>query len=223
MGVVKVPSITEIDVTKLTFSDVKSLDMGAKMVNVSYGDHPCIFKLPSMKNPFGLSSYNEKKWSIDVSINSENKDVEDKIKELETHIINTACDNSIKWLGSSENDPEVVEELFTSNIKYSVNPKTKEINDKYPNRLKLQIPFTNGVFTCKAYNSNKQYLDVNTTNIPKGCYVGAVVQLTGVWIAAGKFGYTLRIQQMKIDNSDSNAVSFDTYAFQEDPDEQIDD
>lgn len=221
MVVMKVPTLSEIDVNKITFSDVKSLDMGAKMINIYYDDHPFVFKLPTLKIPFGMSDYKgNNKWSIDLTLSNENNEIKDKIKEIEKYIINAASKNSVKWLGSTEVDPEVVEELFTSGIKYSIDKKTNEIDNRYPGRLKIQVPYANKRFNCKAYNAAKEYIEITPDIMCKGTNISSVVHCSGVWIAGGKLGYTLKAQQIKIDEKEStSSYRFDEYAFVEDPDD----
>lgn len=218
MAPINVPSILDVNVSQISFSEVKTMDNGSKMINVYYNKSPFVFKVPAMKVPFGMSNWKMIKYSIDLSISSEQDAIRRKFEEIEKHYIHTAAENSMKWLGKKE-DPEVVEELFTSAVRYARDKTTGDIIDKYPPTIKFQVPFKNNKFVCTAYDSSKKTIKISEETIPKRSMVAAVVHASGIWVAGGKFGCTMKIEQMKVD-ADKGSFPLDVYGFVDDPEDE---
>jgi hypothetical protein len=218
MAPVTVPNIVDINVSQISFSEVKTMDSGGKMINVYYNKAPFVFKVPAMKAPFGMSNWKMIKYSIDLALSQEQTAIKDKFEEIERHYIQTCVENSVKWLGKKE-DPDVVEELFNSAVRYARDKNTGEIIDKYPPTIKFQVPYKNGKFAATAYDSAKKSINISEDTIPKRSMVAAVVHASGIWVIGGKFGCTMKIEQMKVD-ADKGSFPVDVYAFMEDPEDE---
>lgn len=217
MSPMTVCNILDINVNDISFSTPKTMDNGGKMINVYYKKAPFVFKTPAMTAPYGISDWKMQKFSIDLSLSSEMEAVKNKFEEIERVFINEAANSSMKWIGRKE-DPEVIEELFTSAIRYPRDKVTGDIIDKYPPTVKFQVPYRNERFMCTAYDSSKSTLAISSDTIPKKSMIAAVVHCSGIWVAGGKFGCTMKIEQMKVD---ANKNVLDRYAFMVDEDETI--
>ena len=217
MSPITVSNILDINVKDISFSQAKTMDNGGKMINIYHKKAPFVFKVPSMSAPYGISDWKMQKFSIDLSLTPEMEAVKSKFEEIEKRFIDEAAENSMKWIGRKE-DPEVLEELFTSAIRYPRDKVTGDIIDKYPPTIKFQVPYKNEKFTCTAYNSSKSTLAISSDTIPKKSMVAAVVHCSGIWVAGGKFGCTMKIEQMKVD---ANKNVLDKYAFMIDEDENV--
>jgi hypothetical protein len=66
------------------------------------------------------------------------------------------------------------------------------------------------VFKCDVYDGERNVIDLNTVET-KGAKITAIIQCLGVWVAAGKFGCTWKVIQMKV----VPPASIRGYAFKE--------
>ena len=215
-----IPNLCDIDVNDIQISDVpKTLDNGGKIIFVQMGGKPLIFKVPAMTLPYGMSDWEGTKFHIDLSLSETNPEItefKNKFIALESKIIDTAYEKCMPWFKKQYKSREVVEELYSSAIKYSKDKATGEISNKYPPTVKFQIPFVKGKFTCDAYNFKKEAIEISKETVNKGAKVTSLVHLSGLWIAGSKIGATYKVVQMKVKASESNVIS--GYAFVDDDD-----
>jgi hypothetical protein len=215
----------EFDVSRVTFSDVKVLDNGGKIVYVSYDSAPLVIQTPTMTAPFGMSVWDNDgkaaaKYSLDLSF--KNMDASPKLQkfyemleQLDNKLVNDGFLNQATWFkGKKYGSREILEALFTPMIKYAKDRDTGERTDKYPPTMKIGIPCRDGRFSCDIFDDKKRTIDLNAIET-KGAAVTAIIQCTGLWFAGGKFGASWRLVQAKIV---ANSMSFDTYAFRGDGD-----
>lgn len=208
----------KVDVSDISFSkDVKTLESGFKMVYGKYkGGSPIVLQLPTMKAPFGVSGWtNDKgvieKYSLDLSFNG--MDSSEKLsstyelfKGIDDLVVTTALENSTEWFKKRYTSKEVMEALYTPIVKV---PK----DDKYAPTIKLplkEVPGGGG-FTCAAFDTNRNKLDLKSANC-KGSDVTAIVNLSHIWIAGGKFGVSWKVSQLRVQLK----PSLDEYAFVDD-------
>jgi len=214
-----------VDISKITYNDVKSQDSGAKSVYMKYDTSDrLIIQIPKMNAPFGMSKYNmgEKvesgeleKYSLQVSLKEENKSIENFIKflkDLDNKIINDGVENSRAWFKKSYTH-EILKELYTPLVICPKDKETGEITDKYPPNFKLTVPVRDGSIICDCYNTDGEKLELS--NIPKGSKVGAIIQCQGIWMAGSKFGCSWKVIQLSV----TQPESFTGYCFSDDEDE----
>lgn len=201
------------DVSKMTVGNVKSLDNGGKIVYISHSEKPLIVQTPEMTVPFGMSRWNADgassagaggfdKYTIELSF----KDREtrpslskffDMMSAVDKYMLNNAIDNSQAWFKKKYSTTEIVDALYTPCVKFPKDKATGEITDKYPPTFRLSLPFRNGAFAVETFDNDKNkinLLDVET----KGSKVTAIIQLSGVWLAGGKFGCSWKVLQMRV-------------------------
>ena len=201
----------DIDVSKIKFNEVKKLDSGAKVSYINYDNEKLTIQLPITKLPYGLSSFtNEDSTSHSLTVSFGGMDDNDKIKlfymkikEIEKHVIGQGVKNASKWftLKTKSDNPEVistfVEEMFTEVAKPYRDKNTKEISDKYPPTMKIKLPYNgkskNFEIVCHDMDSNEELKFEEIKDSLKGAKAQLVIQLTGIWISAGKFGCSWKI------------------------------
>lgn len=220
---------SELDVSKLTFSDVKTLDNGGKIVNVSYSGQRLFMQLPALVANYGLSVWPAEKtggfdkMQLDLSLKGYDSDVSPSVKafynnlqQFDEKMIDTAMQNSKMWLRKAGTSREVIQAVYTPLIKYAKDKDTGEISNKYPPTVRLQIPRNRaGDIDIEVYDAFRKRVDFDAVNF-KRAQVTAIVQISSVWIISGKFGITMKVHQMKV-NPDSQGLQ--GYAFIPDEDD----
>ena len=184
--------LENIEGSKFTFSPVKTLDNGGRLVYIYHAKKPLTFATSEMFAPFGLNEYeNTKKFSVNLSF-SDNEELLAKIKEIEDAIIDEATKESMVWFKKDKPmSREVVKEFFSSNIKYPKDPK-------YMPTVKVGVPYKNGSFETQAYNAAKEKIELSFDALPRESKVEAIIQCPCIWLSGGKVSAPLKALQLKI-------------------------
>ena len=206
-------------VDQITYGTPRVNDNGGKSIYLSLYKRPIVLQTPEMFAPFGMQTWKNDngvtKYTIDLSFKGMDtretvKTFFEKMSELDEKLIDDGLTNSFDWLKKKGVSRDVVKELYTRQIRHPIDKTTGEISTKYPPTFKLSLPFRDGGFQCEVYDSSKRQVDI--TNIEtKGSRVTAIIQCLGVWVAAGKFGCTWKVLQMRV----APPQSIKGYAFKE--------
>lgn len=213
----------QIDISKITYGNVKVLGSGGKSIYVSYTGAPMIVQTPEMRSPFGLSKWDKTEkgsdgvekdsFKYDLLLGFDGKESRENLntffntmKELDTKFVTDGMENSMNWLGKKINSNLVIDELYTPQIRHSRDKSTGEINDKYAPTFKVTIPYREGKFQCSAYGPDKNEMDLSTANL-QGAKVTAIIQCVGIWVVGKKYGCSWKVLQMKV-NPKSNIPKF---------------
>jgi hypothetical protein len=82
--------------------------------------------------------------------------------------------------------------LFSGSVKLSAKD--------YPPTFAVALKLRNGTFDAELYDDRKQRMDCKPTDaLKKGAEVTAIVDCTGIWIAAGRFGISWKLVQARVD------------------------
>ena len=176
-----------------------------------------VIKVEDMYCPFGLSKYNEK-FSLDMSIKEPR--LLEFLQKLDASLLEKPTKDD-SWLGGIKTT-EMTSASYVSRVKESKPP------GKYPPSLKGSVLLTDSGknSATKLFDSNRQEIPVNVSNLPKGCRCSGLVSIGSVWIIGNRYGLTVRFKQLKkvgsdsIGNQGSNVV-LDSYAFVDDSDDDI--
>jgi hypothetical protein len=198
----------DFSIDRVTFSDMKVLDNGGKIVYVSYDRSPFFLQTPPMAVPFGLSKWDNDgkspaKYSIDLSFKGMDSSkplsaFHSALSTLDDKLIETGFDKQQSWFkGKRYGSREIVEALYTPMVKYAKDKVTGERTDAYPPTVKVTVPHRDGSFTCDVFDANRNSADLVSIET-KGSSITAIIQCTGIWFAGGKFGLSWRVVQMKV-------------------------
>lgn len=198
-----------METSKIGFSDVKSNDNNGKTVWLNYSGSPFSMQTPVMTLPYNMSVYDKgeyPKYTIELSFRdiSECHRVEGfhkNMMELDNLLINTAVKQSMAWFKKKKTNKDVVSALFNPIIKKSKDKETGEYDGKYPDTIRLKLPFRDDkpdfeikhLTTGEVLNTDPKDLFV------KGARVQAIVRCGGVWIIGGKFGCTWKVEKIRVD------------------------
>jgi hypothetical protein len=202
MNSIIVPS--EFDISKLTYGEIKRMDNGGKMISIGYNKAPLIIQTCECYAPFGLQCYQNDdgkapSYTLDLSFKDMDtrkplKQLHDVFSQLDAKNIEVGMDNAMTWLSQKKapKSTDVIEALYT--------PIIKVANDeKYPSTFKFKLPYRNGGFTCDVFDKNQDIMDLTKieSNTTKGSKCTVLLQCTGMWVAASKFGMSWKCVQVK--------------------------
>ena len=208
---------SNVDISKITLSGVKTMDNGGKMIYLNYdgGINPLLVQTPEVDIPFDLDVAKAEEWGKynvqcnlkDIEGNPGVKAFHDKLLELDEHIKTQAMANSVAWFKKKKMTEETIDSLYTPQVKLSYDSETGEPNGKYPPKFGFKITRKDKKVACMLYDNKKNVFDVNreTENpvaienvLMKGALIKAVLRCNGVWLANGKFGCTWRAEQVRV-------------------------
>ena len=157
-------------------------------VNIA-GGTKAHFEMPSMRAPFGLSSYTDQNsgnvsYSLDLSI--EDAVVVERVKSIEAYVLDHVTKNSEELLGRKYTEDVIKQALFKSCVRESK-------DGKYAPTIKLKILMRDGKFVPEAYDSSRCMTTLDT--LQKGQRVKTIVDFNQIWIIDNKFGLSVRLLQ----------------------------
>ena len=212
----------KFSVDHVEYSDPKKLSHGGQAIYVNYDGKPLILQTPKMSMPWGMGKYDGDipKYSVDLSFKGmdNNPSLEafyTALKSLDEKLVDDGVSNSMTWFKKKKQTEAVCRALYAPQLKVS---KDKEgiADGKYPPTCKLKIPFRDGSFQCDAYNSSKEKINDDLSNVlVKNCQVQALIQCVGIWFAGGKYGVSWKVVQMKV----SPPAGIHGYSFIDDSDD----
>src|SRR6056300_1609861 len=201
---------TEFSPASVQFSKLRKNKNGGKAVYLNAGDNKKLYvQLPFLRSPYGLSAYTDEatgrtSYSLDLSFDPDNEEamaLHNKLKELDDIIVNTVAANSKEWLGKDFNVAVLKEALYK--------PIIRPGKEQYPSTMKLKIlTKSDGSFVPEAYNMQRERVSLDT--IEKGQKVLAIIDLNQIWFIDNKFGVTIRLQQVLLEQSEK----LPSFAFQ---------
>jgi len=223
-----------IDMTKLKYSEVKTLASGAKSVYINYGSGKLRVQTPVMSMPYGLGEgyedkqlaksgtvvnkpASEKKYDLTLSFKGQDENPKiqafhDKLKEIEQRVIDDAFNNRLEWFKDDfDGNKSFVAKLFNNMVKIDKDPKTGKPIGKYPPTFKVKIPFDNknDKFTFDSYSmDNEEIVFDDIMKKLKGGKTQLIIELSGIWFAGGKYGCTWKMISGKFQISQNMKAEF---------------
>lgn len=165
-----------LDLTKVSFSDVKTDNHGRKMVYVNYNGGKIMVQTPKMYVPNGVKRWRKKdavdnkddSFEMELSFGGEDKEDKNSMEIREFHnklenfdelVKKTIMNKSKEWLGKSKISMDSIEEAFYS-------PSVRLATDKdgnvleYPSRVRVKLDRERDLETDSftgRFLSNKRY------------------------------------------------------------------
>jgi hypothetical protein len=234
-----------VDVSKFKYSAPRTLENQSKSVYVNYEGSPLTIQTPLVRLPYGIGDWNDKnaesnkngeekqkKYDLNFSFdgadsNPKVKELLDKMQEIEKKIVEDAFENRIAWLDDDfDGIKSVVSKLFNPIVKYDKDKVTKKATGKYPPTLKTKLPYDtrSDIFTFVAQDMNGDEIDFKTImRSLKGAKARLIIQLSGIWIAGGRYGCTWKVVRGRFEVNKPTAVDFIEDSDVDVPDEAEDD
>lgn len=197
----------EFDPEMVEFRPPRVLDHGGKIIGLTYKGGPLRIQTPELNVPYGVNVNDtpagDHKYSIQFSFRGEDDNeriakFHEQMRGLQAKLIRAGTDNSLAWF-KKKMSTEVVSEFFTPILKVSKDKETGEPNGKYPDTFKVNLDTRNGEFVCKAFGADHTPIDEPLDSlIVKGTRATALVIPSFLWFAGGKFGLTIKAEQMRV-------------------------
>lgn len=146
---------TDLDLSKVTFSDVKTDNHGRKMVYINLNNGKILVQTPKMYAPNGIKKWRKKealdnkddKFEMELSFYGENgtdknsqeiKMFHEKMEEFDELVKSKVLEKAKEWLGMPKLDMNTLESvMYTPMVKV---PKDKEGNElPYPSRIRVKL------------------------------------------------------------------------------------
>ena len=219
-----------VDVSKLRYSEVRTLASGSKSIYVNYGTQKLRIQTPVMHMPYGIGEgfedktksqevkkMAEKKYDLTLSFKGadENSKIQtflDKMREIESEIIDKAFENREPWFKDDyDGNKAFVARMFSPMIKLDKDPKTGKVVGKYPPTLRVKVPYdgVNDKFNFDAFDmDNTDIAFTDVINKLKGGKTQLIIELTGIWMAGGKYGCTWKVISGKFQLAQNNKMTF---------------
>ena len=201
---------SDFTTSSVNFSKLRKNKNGGKAVYLNAGDNKKLYiQFPFMRSPYGLSAFTDEgtgrtSYSLDLSFdpdNTEAMELHDKLKALDEIIVNTVAENSKEWLGKDFNVEVLKQALYK--------PMVRPGKEQYPATIKLKVlTKPDGSFVPETYNVQKE--QVSLDSVEKGQKCMAIVDFNQIWFIDNKFGVTIRLQQVLLEQS----VKLPSFAFQ---------
>lgn len=211
-----------IDVSKLKYSEPKTLDNQSKTVYVNYEGDKLTVQTPLLNIPYNINDFNKeedkyKKYDINVSFagldsNPKIKEFLTKMVEIEEKIKADAFKNRLLWLRDDYDGlKKLVDKLFFPIVKHDKDKETGKVMDRYPPTMKIKLPYNSMTksFTFDAYDMDNNEINfADNIGRMKGSKCRLIIQLTGIWIAGGKYGCTWKVVRGKFQLPARNNYNF---------------
>jgi hypothetical protein len=215
---------SQFDASKLSFGEMKTLQSGAKSVNMSYAGGPLILQISSVDLPYGLNAddkFGPIKYSVNLSLNGydskpKTKEIYDMLEAVDDRVTTECVEKN--WLRKPGMTQQILKQmkLYKPTVKFSEDANTGA-RKPYPPTVKVSLRQRNGKFETSFYDSDKKEIrDVPIEDlIVKRMTVSALVECTGVWVSSVGCGLSWKLTQMKVV---SRPDSLRGYGFQDDED-----
>jgi len=182
---------TDLDLSKLTFSDVKTDNNGRKMVFVNLNGGKVIVQTPKMYVPNGIKRWRKKdavdnkddSFEMEMSFGGEDKEdknsqsiktFHEKMSGFDDLVKNHIKDHSKELLGKPKMTMELIENAFHTPVVRLAMDKEGNVLD-YPSRVRVKLDrersgddFTGRFLSCKRppteilmYDQNKEQLPMD--------------------------------------------------------------
>ena len=198
---------SQFDVSKITFGEIKSLQSGAKSVNMSYAGGPLILQLSNVDLPYGLNAddkFGPVKYSVNLSLNGydskpKTKEIFEMLEGVDDRVTRECVDKN--WLRKPGMTQQILKQmkLYKPTVKFSEDANTGA-RKPYPPTVKVSLRQRNGKFETTFYDTDKKEIkDVPIEDlIVKRMCVSALVECTGVWVSSVGCGLSWKLTQLKV-------------------------
>ena len=235
----KMPVIkaTNLDLSKVTFSDVKTDNHGRKMVFVNYDGGKIMVQTPKMYVPNGLKRWRKKdatdnkddSFEMELSFSGEDKNADirefhTKMEQFDELVKKQIMAHSKEWLGKPKVSMELIENAFYSPSVRVPMDKEGNVLD-YPSRVRAKLDrerkgddFTGRFLSYKKpptpvlmFDESKNLIEMNEDNfesvVPKGSQVVAVLELVYLTITT-KVSAKWKLVQAKVSRNQQTITGY---------------
>jgi hypothetical protein len=212
-------SASNLDISKVTFGDIRVNKAGGKSVPIKYNGQNLQIRIPKMEYRGGLkvkvnettgTAYNltatmkgcDPYATARSTTGDEIGNLYNFLLDLQNRLLKFATENSIKWFGKARK-----EDVIADTMKPFIGPSVEQVNGvwtptgKYPPGLRMKVPVYNGDVSMSVVDHAGKAIVVDTDNItqifPKNVEASIVVA-PSVYVTGQGFGVTWRIAFVRV-------------------------
>lgn len=212
-------SQSSLDVSKVSFGDVRMNKAGGKSVPIKFNGQTLQIRLDKATYPMGVNireTDNGTTYTMSLTLRGCDAYAKERagseagsigtlynfLLDFQNKILTTATEQSTKWFGKARS-----REVLADIMKQFVSPSVEKVNGewvptgKYPPSLKMKVPVYDGRVTMDVVDHLGKNLEVDVDNIatifPKRVEASIVVS-PSIYITGQGFGVTWRISYAKV-------------------------
>jgi hypothetical protein len=211
--------ISNLDINKVSFGDIRMNKAGGKTVPIRYNGQNFEVRIPSMNYPMGIRiKQNDNGTAYTMSASMQGCDPFAKkragsdagdignfynfLLDLQEKLVSHAVDNSVKWFGKSRK-----EDVIRDTMKQLIDPSVEKVNGewvatgKYPPSLRMKVPVyqdSDGKTSINmdVINASGQNMELTLDTLPKifaKQTKASLVVSPSIYVSGQGFGVTWRI------------------------------
>ena len=219
MATIAIISSSNLDISKISFGDIRLNKAGGKSVPIKFNGQPLQIRLEKTAYPMGVNvKENENGISYTMSLTLKGCDPYAKdragpevggvgnlynfLQDLQMKVLDSAETNSVKWFGKTRS-----RSVLEDTMKQFISPSVEKVNGewvasgKYPPSLKMKVPVYDGRVAMDVTDSTGRPVEVTPDNIqqvfPKRVEASVVVS-PGIYVSGQGFGVTWRVSYAKV-------------------------
>lgn len=209
-----------LDISKVTFGEIRMNKAGGKSVPIKYNGQNLQFRIPKMMYPMGINIKDTDSGATTYQLSATLKGCDPYAKErasadagdignlynflleLQERLLDTAATNSGRWFGKSR-DRNVLSAL----MKQFISPSVQKIDGewvptgKYPPSFRVKVPVYDGEVSMSVVDGAGKALQVDTSNIadlfPKRVEASLAIA-PSVYVSGQGFGVTWRVTHARV-------------------------
>jgi hypothetical protein len=220
MSVNAIVNVSNIDISKVTFGDIRISKMnGSKSVPIKYNGQNLQMRIPKMRYNMGVSvkeTENGTTYTMMASLQGCDSYAKERapaeagevgqlynlLKDLEEKVIRTATEKSTQWFGRARK-----EDVLRDSMKSLMSPSVEKVNGewmpngKYPPSFRMKVPVYDGKVNMEAVDTSNKQIALTLENLeavfPKRMEARFVVT-PSIYVSGQGFGVTWRISYAQV-------------------------
>ena len=212
-------SSSNLDISKISFGDIRLNKAGGKSVPIKYNGQSLQIRLEKAMYPMGVNvreSENGTNYTMSLTLKGCDPYAKDKagadtgslgvlynfLHDLQSKLLDTAETNSVKWFGKTRS-----RSVLEDTMKQFISPSVEKVggewvpSGKYPPSLRMKIPVYDGRVAMDVTDSAGKPVAVDPENIasvfPKRVEASIVVS-PGIYVSGQGWGVTWRVSYARV-------------------------
>jgi hypothetical protein len=212
-------SSSNLDISKISFGDIRLNKAGGKSVPIKYNGQSLQVRLEKAMYPMGVNvreSENGTNYTLSLTLKGCDPYAKDKadldagsmgtlynfLQDLQSKLLDTAETSSVKWFGKSRS-----RSVLEDTMKQFISPSVEKVggewvpSGKYPPSLRMKIPVYDGRVAMDVTDSAGKAVAVDPQNIanvfPKRVEASIVVS-PGIYVSGQGWGVTWRVSYARV-------------------------
>jgi hypothetical protein len=212
-------SSSNLDISKISFGDIRLNKAGGKSVPIKYNGQSLQIRLEKAMYPMGVNvreSENGTNYTMSLTLKGCDPYAKEKagpeagslgtlynfLGDLQNKLLDTAETSSVKWFGKARTRP-----VLEDTMKQFISPSVEKVggewvpSGKYPPSLRMKVPVYDGRVAMDVTDSGGKAVAVDTDNIanvfPKRVEASIVVS-PGIYVSGQGWGVTWRVSYARV-------------------------